>query len=249
MAWQTPKTDWTAADGVRADDFNRIEENILELYNDAARTTLTTYVDWSTGNDESGLGTSASPYATINKAIESLPRNLNGLNMNVHVAPGTYAEKVNIKGFHGGTLTLISTGSVSAVTIESLTIDNSNVSISSMRLAATAAIGIVVTNFGFLLITGNVATSGDTAGINVNNGGHVYVAGTLTASNDAAVMASNVGRAYINNVSGGLWAATGGIIAYGGGNAQATTLTGGRIFSGSQGTGSLVASATVSETV
>lgn len=33
MAWQTPKTDWTAQDGVRTSDFNRIEGNTLELYN------------------------------------------------------------------------------------------------------------------------------------------------------------------------------------------------------------------------
>lgn len=32
MAWQTPKTNWAAADGVRNTDFNRIEGNTLELY-------------------------------------------------------------------------------------------------------------------------------------------------------------------------------------------------------------------------
>lgn len=31
MAWQTPKTDWTAADGVTDEDFNRIEGNIAQL--------------------------------------------------------------------------------------------------------------------------------------------------------------------------------------------------------------------------
>lgn len=35
MAWQTPKTNWGAADGVRNTDMNRIEENILELRNQA----------------------------------------------------------------------------------------------------------------------------------------------------------------------------------------------------------------------
>ena len=30
MAWQVPKTDWAAADGVRDTDMNRIEENILK---------------------------------------------------------------------------------------------------------------------------------------------------------------------------------------------------------------------------
>lgn len=33
MAWQTPKTNWQAADVVSKDDFNRIEGNIQELQN------------------------------------------------------------------------------------------------------------------------------------------------------------------------------------------------------------------------
>jgi len=33
MTWQTPKTDWQAADVVSKDDFNRIEGNIQELQN------------------------------------------------------------------------------------------------------------------------------------------------------------------------------------------------------------------------
>lgn len=33
MAWQTPKTDWTAADGVTDDDLNRIEGNIDHIEN------------------------------------------------------------------------------------------------------------------------------------------------------------------------------------------------------------------------
>ena len=36
MAWQTPKTDWSSADGVRDTDMNRIESNALELKNTKA---------------------------------------------------------------------------------------------------------------------------------------------------------------------------------------------------------------------
>ena len=61
MAWQTPKTDWAAADGVRDSDFNRIESNILELYNtSAARANKTIYVA-TTGSDATGDGSSAAP--------------------------------------------------------------------------------------------------------------------------------------------------------------------------------------------
>jgi len=33
MVWTTPKTDWTPVDGVADEDFNRIEANLLHLYN------------------------------------------------------------------------------------------------------------------------------------------------------------------------------------------------------------------------
>lgn len=39
MAWQTPKTDWSSADGVRDTDMNRIESNALELKNTKAELT------------------------------------------------------------------------------------------------------------------------------------------------------------------------------------------------------------------
>ena len=33
MAWQTPKTNWQAADAPLPDDFNRIEGNVQDLQN------------------------------------------------------------------------------------------------------------------------------------------------------------------------------------------------------------------------
>lgn len=45
MAWQTPKTDWAAADGVRDTDMNRIESNISEL--NSVKATVT---DMTTAN-------------------------------------------------------------------------------------------------------------------------------------------------------------------------------------------------------
>lgn len=41
MAWQTPKTNWQAADVVSKDDFNRIEGNIQHLQDTVARGTST----------------------------------------------------------------------------------------------------------------------------------------------------------------------------------------------------------------
>ena len=44
----------------------------------------------TTGNDETGDGSESSPYATIQKAIDSLPKNLGGNTVTINVASGTY---------------------------------------------------------------------------------------------------------------------------------------------------------------
>ena len=49
----------------------------------------TIYVS-TTGRDETGDGSESSPYATIQKAIDSLPKNLGGNTVTINVASGTY---------------------------------------------------------------------------------------------------------------------------------------------------------------
>ena len=60
MAWQTPKTDWKAEDGVRNTDLSRIESNTLALYNETVRESKIIYVSKSC-NDYTGTGTSSQP--------------------------------------------------------------------------------------------------------------------------------------------------------------------------------------------
>ena len=57
MAWQTPKTNWSSADGVRDTDLNRIEENTRVLYFEKLRDNTTIYVSPS-GNNSTGNGSS-----------------------------------------------------------------------------------------------------------------------------------------------------------------------------------------------
>lgn len=49
----------------------------------------TIYVS-TTGRDDTGNGSASSPYATIQKAINSLPKNLGGNTVTINVASGTY---------------------------------------------------------------------------------------------------------------------------------------------------------------
>lgn len=58
------------------------------------------YVDASTGSD-SNPGTQSSPFASIQKAIDSIPKNLGGYSATINIAAGTYNEAVDISSFYG----------------------------------------------------------------------------------------------------------------------------------------------------
>ena len=53
------------------------------------------------GNDSTGDGTEAKPFRQIQKAIDSLPKNLGGKTIRIHIASGEYVS-VNVEGFYGG---------------------------------------------------------------------------------------------------------------------------------------------------
>lgn len=84
MAWKSPKVNWTAVDGVRADDMNRIEGNIHELHENVggAKRPATVVV----GNAQSGHNAEAVDYLCdgesddieINEAIRSIAGTVGG---------------------------------------------------------------------------------------------------------------------------------------------------------------------------
>ena len=143
MAWQTPKTNWFAADGVRDTDMNRIEGNILHLYTtDAVRSALVVYVS-TTGNDTTGAGTPAAPYKTITKALSVIPKNLNGMSVSINIAAGTYEESVDISHFYGGTISLTGTSNA-AVTILNLTVLNCVCTVTDTSNITDAPLPIII---------------------------------------------------------------------------------------------------------
>ena len=50
------------------------------------------------GNDDTGDGSSARPYRTIQHAVDAIPPVLNGHSIRINVSPGTYEEDVQIVG-------------------------------------------------------------------------------------------------------------------------------------------------------
>ena len=66
---------------------------------------VTLYVS-TKGNDTTGKGTSASPYKTIQRAVDDIPKCLGGFHAAIDIAEGTYPERVTVSGFRGGRITL-----------------------------------------------------------------------------------------------------------------------------------------------
>ncbi len=239
MAWQTPKTNWTGADGVRNTDLNRIEGNILELYNSVLRADTTIVVD-PTGNDSTGNGTTSAPYATITKALDSIQRNLNGKVVEINIGAGTYPENVVIRGFNG-VLQLYASG---VVNIQSMRVEGCNIyqygSQINFPRGLTLDRGASWTGQSTMYIGGPAYS-----GITVSNCSTFVQYNTVTISNMTSVglEASGGSIVYISILAGadnntGMRADTGGTICYGStsiaGTTQRFTNTGGRIYSGAQ---------------
>lgn len=235
MAWQTPKTDWGPTDGVRDSDFNRIEGNILELYNTGSlRSDLTIYVNAGTGSD-SGNGSASSPYKTIAKALSTVPSNIGDKSVLISLAAGVYNESVEIKGFEGP---ITITGAIGAVvTINSLRVDGCNCSLNAITLECNGA--VIVTNGAHLMGEGSLRVDGYT--ISVNYGSVLYLL-DVTCSNASGV-AINVNRCarfyasalYGDNNGTGINCQSGSVVAYGTNyltakTAAIVTSTGGRVY-------------------
>lgn len=127
MAWLQPKMDWSGEDGVTNEDFNRIEGNLQHLFdtkaNQAARV-VSYYVSPSGNDNNSGL-TSAEAFASIQKAIDMIPKELSGAAVSINVASGTYTG-FSIANFSGGAINLIF-GTADVIVSSAVNISNCHV--------------------------------------------------------------------------------------------------------------------------
>lgn len=246
MAWQTPKTNWEAPDGVRNTDMNRIEENIRVLGNSMLAEDVTLYVATS-GSDTSGDGSSENPYASISKAIEVLPKNLNGKRAVIEIESGTYQIPYGglvISDFSGGYLTLAGNGEVTLNGIDSLVISNCTVvtqgidiTISTITVALSVAYNGTFIHNGYLNTNGSFAST-NTA-LSVAECSKVRI-GSLFSKGDvyfATVIGSSI--VSVNNISVDSTDASGhisgSIFTYGtvlDGTVGFITTNGGQVFTG-----------------
>lgn len=208
---------------------------------------MTLYVS-TAGSNDLGDGSAANPYATIQKALSSVPKNLNGYTATINIAAGTYDENVGVSSTYGGVISL-SGAQGAAVQINSLqVVHGADVQISNIVLTVNGMIGtnaIVVTN-ARLMCFGKVSViSSAQTGVYANQNAYAqFVDLTVSNATLAAVNAVNASRVVLTNVAiesivpRGLQAQFGAMIAYNAAaiaaSVQYSTAHGGRIYSGAQ---------------
>lgn len=134
------------------------------------------------GSDNLGEGTAANPFGTIQRAVDSLPKNLNGKNIIINLATGSYNERVNIKNFTSGTIT-INGVSGAGVTITGLSVENALVLVDAINLNVGNG-GIFVGSMGMLFsATSNITVNGATNGVTLRYGAVLEISTTLTVNN------------------------------------------------------------------
>ncbi|MBM5707358.1 hypothetical protein [Listeria ivanovii] len=77
-----------------------LEQKLKELYGEATQN-LVVYVSKSQGSDEAGTGDFDNPYQTIQKAANSIPKIVTGIDIEIICEPDNYDEDVIIEGIFG----------------------------------------------------------------------------------------------------------------------------------------------------
>lgn len=208
----------------------------------------TVYVS-TAGSDTLGDGTAANPYASIQKAINSLPKNLNGYNATISIVAGIYNEDVVVSGLFGGNIIFFGAAEAS-VSLQSLRIMGGvSAEIQNIKLEITngySGNAITIAN-SIVVCTSSMKISGA-----VENGLYVSRNGVFIITEDfevvnarnAAISTLNHSRVSLNSLLGSMSsgafirATNGALVSYRDMNVSApvlySTASGGRIYSGAQ---------------
>ena len=180
------------------------------------------------GSDADGDGSSIAPFATIQAALDALPKLLGGHMATISIANGTYEERIVVEGFSGGKLVVGEPGRT--VTVRGINVINSNqvtFNISNVTWAAgfVGTIFLVSYNSSVLLGSGmTVRCAGSNeVGVGVTYGSDLVCVNTTVTVLNAASTAIRVtfgSRAAFDTITGssntaaGLMAERGSILSY-----------------------------------
>lgn len=242
-------------DMVRADapreEGTPINKNLLDNKAYTLTESVTVYVNGATGNDETGDGSSGAPFATIQRAVNEIPKCLGGFHAAIDIAEGAYEERVTIDGFYGGRFTLgvagrsvivrgisVLTSSIVRVNISSITVNtNDDSTLFYIGAGSTVLIlspitldgvghsknGISVEQNSILAAIGSVVTVNNcvTNGVVALSGGKITF-GSIAGTGNGTGIRADAGTS-ISYVSRTITGATGQV-----------AVGGGRIYSGAQ---------------
>ena len=202
----------------------------------------TIYVSTS-GNDASGDGSASLPFATIQHAIDSIPKDIGEKEITIDVASGTYSEDVVISGFSGAPLRF----NIGVVTVNSLHVYDSCVIFNGSTITLSASgktYGLYGHRNANVILQTDLVINGSEHGIYCGYGSRVVTRKATTINSCTfAVTCTFAGVMYIPNLAGSknnnAVQASGGIVMIGTiAAAMASTMyvtsNGGRIYTGSQ---------------
>lgn len=202
----------------------------------------TIYVKTS-GNDFTGDGTSAAPFKTIQKAIDSIPKDLNNREITINVASGTYAEDVTIEGFSGAPLRF----DIETININSISVYDSCIVLNGTAINISASgktYGIYCHRDANVICQTNLTITGAEHGIYTGYASRLNARKTTTINSCTfAVTSTFAAMIYISSLTGSknnnaIQAAGGivflGSIASGMASTIYATSNGGRVYTGAQ---------------
>lgn len=236
--------DMTRAD-LPLEEGTPVNKTLFDSKADRLTKDVTVYVS-ATGSDINGDGNSDAPFATIQKAIDSLPKNLDGHRAEISIGYGVYAERIKVEGFCGGRLAIGKPGE--DFTINGIEVINSSFvesNIAKIQRDTGSNLPLFAVKDGSKVIIGsNITMDGknaDVYGIVAENGSHVVTANnkTITCNNcSMAVSATWCSFVSISTITGsgntfGLSATQGSIVSY-----KTDTLT--KMWSNNADSGGLV---------
>ena len=204
-----------------------VNKKLFNSKADAMTEDAVVYVSPS-GNDMAGDGTVDTPYATIQKALDSIPKNLNGYTVTIDIESGTYAERVSVSGFVGGKLKVGMQNRnvvIRGIVISGCSFVETNISNITKATGFNGSFYLVDKGSSVLIASAmkiDGANASET-GIQATNGSLLYTASgvTLTVSNcyGAAVAADLCSSVSLDKITGdnnivGLSAIRGSLVSY-----------------------------------
>lgn len=242
MAWTTPKTDWAPPDSVRDSDMNRIEGNILELSKSTAASMISLYVS-PNGNDANDGTSPWTAFKTFAKAVQSIPRNLNGQYCYLYVAEGTYTEDIIIRGGFNGVVKLQCSTSGGTITAPHLSIsEGASVELSSTVLALTRGVSVDTGSTLMSTFLSTIRNTGYSNALVVKNNSTATIRNlNLGSTSIYGIDAGYNSRVHVDALSGtatgyAISATDGSVVSYGVNSATGIIFTsnGGRVNTGKQ---------------